>query len=106
MEGWQVRVLRQLSRCEPLPPLQGRLPRDADTKNDERKEGMMQNINYAEHAKQLTDGELNAVLKVYTDEQQRREFRMKYGDANERAVRIAQDRHDRLYGHNGSLSTF
>ena len=64
------------------------------------------NVNYADDARQLTDGELSAVLKVYADEQQRRDFKKRHGDANPLAVEIAKRHHERLYGCTGALGTF
>lgn len=73
-------------------------------------------MNYAEHAKQLSNAELAAVAKAYNDELQKRstvnvqgadptiaamlqkEHAERFGDANPRAVAIAAERHRKLYG--------
>ena len=61
----------------------------------------MQNINYADDARQLSDGELNAVLKVYADEQKRRELIRAEG-ADPHVSERLRARRERLFG----LATF
>ena len=68
---------------------------------------MMRNVNLAEEAKLMSDGELAATIATYQAEQQRRDFKKRHGDASPRAVAIAHEYHERLYGqHDGSLGTF
>ena len=62
----------------------------------------MIDFNIADAAQRMSDGELAASIAAMKNEQQQRELKRKYGDANPRAVEIANERHKRLYG----LGTF
>ena len=69
----------------------------------------MVEFNVADAAKKMSDGEISASIAAMRAEQERRAFVKQYGEGvTPRAVEIAHERHEKLYGgqHNGSLATF
>ena len=60
----------------------------------------MLNVNYADDARQLSDGELSAVLKTYQDEQQRRAAVPEHLRPDPKISKMLQERHSALYGAN------